>query len=148
MSICRVQQCYRRVMLDQWTAFQNLTPTLPTVQFSHIGTRQFIRLHASSSEATKCVILLFSHMLYYSPRPVNTLECVKWVELPFKNKHLNHYNNKWATHRPLIQLTHAYLYIFNNPNAYTVNRNGSLTPTYKKVFIDVVSIQSSTVDFL
>lgn len=30
----------------------------------------------------------------------------------------------------------------------TVDRNGSLTQTYKKVFIDVISIQSSTVDFV
>lgn len=34
------------------------------------------------------------------------------------------------------------------PHGDTVDRNGSLRPTYKKGFIDVVSIQSSTVDFV
>ena len=29
-----VQQCHRSAMLDQWTAFQNRMPTLPTMQLS------------------------------------------------------------------------------------------------------------------
>ena len=46
-----------------WAAFQNLVPTLPTMQFSlwHPWL-QFIRLHAVSSGATKGFTLLFSHM--------------------------------------------------------------------------------------
>ena len=46
-----VQQCYRGMMIDQWTALQNLLPTLPTRQLCHWRT-SFTMLHAAFPGAT------------------------------------------------------------------------------------------------
>ena len=49
--------------------------------------RQFIRIHAYSSRATKDFVQLFNicHQ-WFSPRPANTLSCIKLVELTFKSR--------------------------------------------------------------
>ena len=46
--------------------------------------RKCIRVHAASSETRKNLYITFFHISqYYSLRPLNTLNCVKLVELPF-----------------------------------------------------------------
>ena len=63
-------------------------PTLPTMHHGQGVTSldHFITLNAAFSGATKYFKLLFPHMQLYSPRSVNTLYCVKLVELPFKTE--------------------------------------------------------------
>lgn len=64
--------------------------------------RRFTRLHAASSWATKGFTLLFSHMQPYSPTPVNSIQCVKLVGLPFKCSKLFH---------AALNMTKSYMYV-------------------------------------
>lgn len=59
---------------------------LHTAWFSQCHTRS---LHSQHCGATKGFIQLFPHMQQHSPRPVNTLWCVRSVELAFNDQRLS-----------------------------------------------------------
>ena len=64
--------------------FQNPVPKLPTMHLRNHW-RQFIKLHTVSSGDTKGLMLLFSHIQSYSPRPLNTGRLL--IRTPHKSFH-------------------------------------------------------------
>ena len=77
-----VQWCHRTVMLDQWTAFNNLVPTLPTMQLSYWVTSletvyQIICSFLWSPK--RMYTTLFTHAVVLHNNCKHTLMCKIWM---------------------------------------------------------------------
>ena len=85
----RVQQSYRRAVVNQGAAFPNLAPTLPTMQFSHTGTSleaiyQITCIFLWSHK--RRYISIFKYVAVLPKTRKHTLMCkIGGVKLLFKN---------------------------------------------------------------
>ena len=67
----------------------NMSPTLPTMHLSHRVTSLEAVYMQLPLEQQKALYCFFNITQKYSPKPVNTLCCVKLLQLPFKRTTLN-----------------------------------------------------------